>query len=294
MKFNKVPKTIDEQIELLLSRGMIIRDKKKARDILTQINYYRLSAYWLPFEEDHQNHIFKSKTDIEDVLNLYIFDCKLRLLVLDAIETIEVSCRTQWAYFMAHNHGSHSHLNVTLARNLSHWNSNIDSLKKEIERSKEVFIEHYRSKYTEPDLPPVWAVSEVMSLGSLSRWFTNLKPINTRKQIASQYKINHQVLASFLQHLTEIRNISAHHSRLWNRKFTITFTFPNKPKALAKQLNKVENRRLFNTLVMCAYLLDIIDQNNSWRKQLVTLLEKHNINITLMGFPSNYGLSEFL
>lgn len=86
MLFNKFPKTIDEQIELLLSRGMIIKDRSKAHDVLTHINYYRLGAYWLPFEQDHQNHIFKSGTCFDDVLNLYIFDRKLRLLVLDAIE----------------------------------------------------------------------------------------------------------------------------------------------------------------------------------------------------------------
>lgn len=199
MLFNKSPKTIDEQIELLISRGMIITDHPKVHDVLTHVNYYRLGAYWLPFEQDHENHIFRSGTYFDDVLNLYIFDRKLRLLVLDAIERIEVSCRTQWAYFMAHNHGSHSYLDSTLARKESYWVSNLQSLENEVKRSKEVFIEHYKNKYTQPDLPPIWAVSEVMSLGLFSRWFTNLKPMATRKKIANQYNLDHEILASFFK-----------------------------------------------------------------------------------------------
>ncbi|WPF87390.1 Abi family protein [Cyanobacterium aponinum AL20118] len=289
MLFNKSPKTIDEQIELLISRGMIITDRPKAHDVLTHVNYYRLGAYWLPFEQDHENHIFRSGTCFDDVLNLYIFDRKLRLLVLDAIERIEVSCRTQWAYFMAHNHGSHSYLDSTLARKESYWVSNLQSLENEVKRSKEVFIEHYKNKYTQPDLPPIWAVSEVMSLGLFSRWFTNLKPMATRKKIANQYNLDHEILASFLRHLTEVRNICAHHSRLWNRKFTVTLTIPKNPTYLAEKMNQNEKRRVYTTLVMLNYLLNFVSPNNSWQKQLIELIEEHKINRNLMGFPNKYS-----
>lgn len=289
MLFNKLPKSIDEQIEILRSRGMIINNQEKAHHILTHVNYYRLGAYWLTFEQDHENHLFQSETYFEDVINLYIFDRKLRLLVLDAIERIEVSCRTQWAYFMAHNHGCHSYLDSTLAYKQSYWVNNLNSLENEIKRSKEMFIEHYKNKYTEPELPPVWAVSEVMSLGLLSRWIDNLKPITTRKNIANQYKLNYQILGSFLRHLTEVRNICAHHSRLWNRKFTVTLTIPKNPKSLAKKLNQNEKRRLYNTLVILNYLLNLVSSNNSWWQQLINLIQEHKINYNLIGFPDNYN-----
>lgn len=287
MLFNKSPKTIDEQLGILESRGMIITDYQKAYNTLRHINYYRLSAYWLTFEKDHKNHIFESGTCFDDVTDLYIFDRKLRLLLLDAIEKIEISCRTQWAYSMAHNHGSHSYLDSSLARKESFWVNNLKSLKDEVERSKEIFIEHYKNKYSHPELPPIWAVSEVMSLGLLSRWYTNLKPIGTRKNIANQYQLNHEVLASFLRHLTEVRNICAHHSRLWNRKFTVTFAIPKKPKYLAQQLNINKKRYLYNTIVMVSYLLDLISVNNSWSYQLTDLVNKYNINVSLMGFPDD-------
>ena len=93
--FNKKPKNLDEQIALLESRGMIVDDRESAKFYLQHINYYRLRAYWLTFELDLVSHQFFKNTKFQDVLELYIFDRELRLLVLDAIERIEVSVRSQ-------------------------------------------------------------------------------------------------------------------------------------------------------------------------------------------------------
>jgi abortive infection bacteriophage resistance protein len=112
----------------------------------------------------------------------YIFDRELRLLVLDAIERIEVSVRSQWAYQLAHLHGSHAHLDPTLF-NPRFWQKNIDDLTREVKRSDELFIQHFQTSYVEP-LPPVWAVCEVMSLGLLSRWYGSLRFTKTQTAIA--------------------------------------------------------------------------------------------------------------
>ena len=109
--FAKPAKTFEEQVQLLQLRGMIVDDVKEAIFYLQHLNYYRLSAYWLDFELDHATHQFKPDTNFKDVLKLYIFDRELRLLVLDGIERIEVSVRSQWAYYLAHRHSlapSHS------------------------------------------------------------------------------------------------------------------------------------------------------------------------------------------
>ena len=102
MKFNKPPKTFEEQVDLLIQRGMTIPDRAEALHYLKHLNYYRLRAYWLPFEKNHANHAFKPGTSFSEVLNLYVFDRELRLLVMDAIERIEVSIRTGWAYYLSH------------------------------------------------------------------------------------------------------------------------------------------------------------------------------------------------
>nr|VFK75802.1 MAG: Abi-like protein [Candidatus Kentron sp. MB] len=114
MKFNKPPKTIKEQVDLLQSRGMIIDDYAMVAHSLKHLNYYRLIGYWLPFQKNKTTHEFKPGTGFEHVLDSYMFDKKLRLLLLNAIERIEVSVRTQWAYNLAIKHGAHSYLDSDL------------------------------------------------------------------------------------------------------------------------------------------------------------------------------------
>lgn len=103
---------------LLRERGLIVQDEAFARHYLAHVNYYRLTGYWLPLEADHANHRFRPGVTFETVLNLYIFDRELRLLLMDAIERVEVSLRAQWAYYMAHQHGPHSYLDASHANNL--------------------------------------------------------------------------------------------------------------------------------------------------------------------------------
>ena len=94
--YSKPPTTYTEQVDLLRARGMVVDDQAEAEFYLQHLNYYRLGAYWLPFEQDHATH-HSDRTHFSQVLNLYIFDRELRLLVLDALERLEVSVRTQWA-----------------------------------------------------------------------------------------------------------------------------------------------------------------------------------------------------
>lgn len=93
---------------------MVINDRNRAKRYLSHLNYYRLAAYWLPYEEDHLTHRFKPGTNFDLVVDHYVFDCGLRLLVMDAIERIEVSIRTQWAYHLSHAYGPHAHIQPQL------------------------------------------------------------------------------------------------------------------------------------------------------------------------------------
>lgn len=265
---------------------MEIADSQAAEFYLQHYNYYRLGAYWLPFEEDHGAHRFKPGTKLDDVLTLYTFDRELRLLVMDAIERVEVSVRAQWAYQMGHCHGPHSHLASGIARNKYHWQRNIEDLTKEVERSEEIFIQHITATYKEK-LPPTWAACEVMSLGLLSRWYTNLSPISTRQKIAKAYEIDDKVLQSWLHHLSIVRNICAHHSRLWDRSFSIQVATPkSKPVHLAGEF--LHSKRLYNTFVMLIHLMDIIAPHSDWHSRIMSLLATPNIQLSLMGFPENW------
>ena len=284
--FAKPAKTFEEQVQLLQLRGMIVDDVKEAIFYLQHLNYYRLCAYWLDFELDHATHQFKPDTNFKDVLKLYIFDRELRLLVLDGIERIEVSVRSQWAYYLAHRHSPHAHLDPTLF-DPKYWRTNLNDLTKEVNRSKEIFIQHLTSNYNET-LPPVWAVCEVMSLGLLSRWYDSLKPVQTRRVISRVYGINEDVLESWLRHLSIVRNLCAHHSRLWNRQFGITIKSPpRKANVISSQLVH-RSRNLYNTLVIVLYFMDTIAPNHHLRSRLLKLLSEHSEILTDMGFPMDW------
>lgn len=287
--FTKPATTHAEQIQLLQNRGLTIDHREEAEFYLKHINYYRLCAYWLPFESDHATHVFKPGTSFSQVLNLYIFDRELRLLVMDAIERLEISVRAQWAYHLAHLNGSHAHLDPNLGFNSHYWQQNYQRLLDEFNRADEIFIRHLKNKYSEP-LPPIWAVCEIMSLGLLSRWFNNLKPMPTRKAIARVYGIDQAVLQSWLRHLCLVRNICAHHSRLWNREFTVTPEIPlRKPRGL--NLNfQPSSRKIYNTLVLLLHCMDTIAPAHHWRQRLMVLISQHGIPTRAMGFPDDWQI----
>lgn len=143
---------------------------------MSNISFYRLRAYTYPFQDNENSaHLFKVEMSFEEVISLYDFDRRLRLLILDAIEKIEIAMRTQIIYQWALSYGSHWQLNPSLFRNSVRFAQHISSLQKEIDRSNETFIEHYKTNYSEPPEPPCWVSLEVSSFGLLSLMSFNLK-----------------------------------------------------------------------------------------------------------------------
>jgi len=269
---------------------MKIPDHPRAARYLSHINYYRLRAYWLPLETGvGSEHGFQPGTTFDSVLALYVFDRKFRLLVLEAIERVEVSFRTRFAYELAIKYGSHAFTEPNIFRNHRFHTQLMDSLKDEIRRSQETFIEHYHTIYHDPVLPPIWAVCEVMSFGQLSKWFQNLKYRHDRKAMADAYGIDEKVLGSFMHHLTHIRNLTAHHCRLWNRKLTVTMAIPKHPEELRAVFNHGAERRIYNTLAMLSYLLRLISPGTSWPARIRLLIEGNGgIDTVAMGFPASW------
>ncbi|KAB6714676.1 Abi family protein [Roseobacter sp. TSBP12] len=292
MKFEKPAVSVPDQIELLKRRGMIVGDDALAQHYLGFISYYRLRAYWLPFEVPAANngdHAFRDGTAFEDVLTLYIFDRELRLLVLDAIERVEVALRAQWAHHMAMNHGPHGYLDQVHYSIIRHHAKDVTALEKEFNRSEDTFAIHYRDKYASPKLPPVWMAAELMSFGLLSKFYSNLKTRADRKAIADPFALDEAVVTSFAHHISTVRNICAHHGRLWNKRFTVTMTTPRFPAKLPVAMRDADPRYLHNTLVMLDYLLALIAPDNEWKKRLVALIDGcPRADPASMGFPADW------
>lgn len=288
MQFNKPPLSYRDQLERLQRRGLIIDDWDRALRYLAHLNYYRLGAYWLPFEVNHATHQFQSGTQFDQVLNLYIFDRELRLLVMDAMERIEVSIRANWAYHMAHEYGAHCHLKRDLFSPKWNYDKQYKSLWKTVEHSSDRFVQHFRQQYDEP-LPPIWALVEIMTFGQLSQWYGNTAQRKDRNAVARLYGLDESILASLMHHLTIVRNICAHHGRLWNRQLPITPTLPKRgdPDLLAA-LSSKNNNNLYNTFCFMLHLMDKINRSHGWGGRLIQHLKSLDFDMAAMGFPADW------
>ncbi len=279
VKFSKPALDVSAQIELLKQRGMSFPDMERALRALSHVNYYRLRAYWLPYEQvggAADVHKFQPSTSFDEVFSLYVFDRDLRLLLLEAIERVEIAVRTHWAQVLAEKYGSHAYLDPILFNKQDIHQSCLNSLDEELGRSKETFVKHYMAKYSDPSRPPIWAISELLTLGQLSKWLGNTKLRSDRQGVASRLKMDEVVVCKFAHHLTHVRNICAHHGRIWNRKLTLTMTIPSRPSELSVQFNKAEDRRIFNTLVMLCWCIKQINPGTTWPARLKTLLESRS------------------
>lgn len=185
---------IADQIQLLESRGMTIDDKSLAEHFLVYVSYFRLAGYWWPLQSDKINHIFKPGSQFQTVIDLYNFDRELRLVVFNMIERIEIGLRTQLIYNLSTIHGPWWFEGRHLFKNQNHWQRHLSDIKKEISRSKEVFMVEHRRKYKDDDrCPPAWKSLEVISLGLLSKLFENLIKIIYLKRSRS-YRISTWVI----------------------------------------------------------------------------------------------------
>src|SRR5690606_11449844 len=115
MKYNKPPVSVSDQIAKLKQRGLQIKDDALASRYLSNISYYRLRAYTYPYQDNNDpTHPFLGQVSFEDIMELYTFDRKLRLLIFDAVEKIEVALRTQIIHQWSLQYGSHWHLDQSL------------------------------------------------------------------------------------------------------------------------------------------------------------------------------------
>lgn len=286
--YSKPAISIDNQIQLLESRGMVFQDKANAKQKLANLNYYRLRGYWIPFETNNTTHVFEDNLSFEYVLEIYDFDQMLRLLLLGALEKVEISVRTQFAYYLSMEYGSDAFSQNTIFKDQTLYQDAHRLLVREYHRSSEIFITHFKNTYSDT-LPPIWALSEIMSFGQLSKVYENLDKRKDKNGISKNYDLDERIFRSILHHLTVVRNKCAHYSRVYNSIFPFAFTLPNRPSELANSFNDSEVSKIYNTLTVIAYLLEKIDSKQQFISQTKDLLQNSNcVSPATMGFPSDW------
>lgn len=290
MEYNKPPILISEQTLKLKERGLIVNDEKKASHYLSNISFYRLRAYTYPFQDnENSSHPFIKQVSFEDIINLYRFDRQLRLLIFNAVEKIEISIRTQIIYHYAMEYGSHWHMNRNLYNNSDYFDDHINSLQKEIDRSREVFIMHYKEKYTHPTDPPCWMSLEVSSIGLLSKIFKNLKNDKCKDNIVKHFGLKDVgVLTNWMECISLIRNICAHHGRVWNRRMK-PLSIPKKTLYPFIQNKEILPYKVYSYICIIQYLLSIISPQYDLKSSLLKLMEMCQITqVKEMGFPNDW------
>ena len=277
-----------DQINLLIQRGMIIPDRGTAARILSQVNFYRMRGYWEPFIDrtiSGNRHSFQSGTTFDAVVERYNFDRQLCTLLLDAFNHIEVSIRTQWTYHLAYVQGGgpSAHWNRSLFSN--GYDDNLLDLHRSYRRHGQ------RAHRYDFANCPIWAIVESMSLGQLSRWYGDTNP-RVRQQVARTYGLDERILGPLLRHLAPIRNICAHHERLLDRDFITKLTVPRRLGQYRRPrtfFNLADTGKVYNSLVMIAHLTKVITDNNDWAGSLVALMNRYgNIPQYQMGFVTNW------
>jgi abortive infection bacteriophage resistance protein len=290
VKYSKPPLTIEEQVELLLQRGMT-GSPDIMGERLTAVSYYRLSGYWYTFR--NPDDTFRPGTSFDLVWSTYLFDRHLRLLIMDAIERIEIAVRSLVAYHHAHEHGAFAY--AVDRASLPKMDSSthrlfLDRVAEETARSREGFVDHFKRKYGDShDYLPVWMAAEVMSLGTVLTFFRH-SGNQVKKAVADAFGVPHRVFESWLLSLNTIRNIVAHHARLWNRELGVKPIIPRSSEYPEWHTPvKIENKRVFAVLTICRHCLLQIAPQSEWMARLEALLYRFpTVPRRHMGIPADW------
>ena len=274
----------------LKARGLLFKNEEQAVEVLANISYFDIANYLRYFEIDNDRHLYKPDTYFEDAVYIYNFDKKLRSLLFTAIQSIEVSLRSKVIHHVALSHGPFWFADSNLCINRVMYADNLTTIKREVQRSKEDFIQEHFRKYSSPDVPPVWKTLEVASFGTLSKLFCNLNDNRVKKQIARLYNLpQHQVLESWIKCIVILRNCLAHHARVWNRRFPQMPHLSIRARGNWVDCTHVRPNKLYAQTCCLAYLLDSIYPQNDFKIQVKNLLNEYpEINIHYMGFPNDW------
>lgn len=293
MKYTKPPLTFEEQAEKLINRGLE-SEKKELIQTLQSVSYYRLSGYLYPFRNNDDT--YKNGTTLNKIWRNYTFDRQLRLLILDGIERFETALKTDVIYLVAHKYGAFAYLEHDKLPKISgaEHQKFINRIREETTRSKELFVRHFNCKYgdTHRDLP-LWMAGEVMSFGNMHTLFRGMAA-QDKKDIAEIYKTTDRVLLSWIGAIHVVRNICAHHGRLFNRILGYKPDIPKEKKHPQWHTPvSIDNDKIFSILSIIHYLLKIKAPRSRWKQRLADLLDLYSeIPLRIMGFPEDWGNHE--
>jgi len=287
--FVKRYSTPHELVQLLKTRGMEITDEEKAAHYLSHIGYYRLSAYMYPLLLiPKEQHLFKQGVAFSKVMRLYRFDKKLRLMLFNEIEKIEVAVRCAIVNFGTEMTGNPFWMtDPDNFANSAKFTRSIHLIEDELNHTKEDFINHFKEVYTN-QYPPSWMLTEVLPFGVVTNVYSNIKSKKIKKRIAQSFGLQVAPFESWLTIITVTRNSCCHHARIWNRTFSIRATMPVRMSRPWLSL-PTDPLKVYFDMCIIKYFLDIISPNNDMLDKMKSLLTAFpEIDKKALGFTEGW------
>ena len=282
----KDPKTIDQQVKILIDRGLIVNDIELVRKFLNQINYYRFSGYLKLFLV---NDVFETNTVFEKLVEIYNFDYELRKLLFSFLGYIEVLIKTQLALELSLNISAICYIDKKNFLDEDRFNSLQDNINDSITKkySKEPFIKHFQGDYL-----PLWVLVEIMSFGNISMMYANLTDSNKDLICKGYLNINKNYLKNYLYVLSNLRNVCAHQGRIYGKEFELAPKISNKDKSMLTFNNinvSNSNHKLFIYIFILIKLIKDDSEKEKIIDELKLLFNKYpNIDIDKIGFVYNW------
>lgn len=282
LKKHQAPMTIEEQIKNLKEIGLVVADEEYAKKILNDISYFRLiKAYSLGFKGKNSN--YNEDVTFEQIVELYLFNANFRQITFSQIEKIEINCRCRISNYFAETYGVLGYVDSENFADKEYHSIFLRDIEEEIGRnSKAPFVRNFRENYEGGQLP-IYALVEVFSFGTLSKFFKNMKNPD-KKAVAKTFGIGYTYLESWLESISYVRNICAHYGRLYNAKLSKT------PLLYKEYLEAgIGNNRMFGILLCMKHILQNDSRWNLYVQDIETLIDKYEkVDIRTMGFPENW------
>ena len=293
VSYTKPALTLEQQSDLLLSRGLKDISKENLVNKLSFINYYRLRGYTYPYQDNSlEDTPFLKTNSWNFIWNDYVMDSRLRGLLFESISHIEIALRTQIELVMSLKYGPTWYTDSRYFFNTNFFNKNLEELEKCWERSEEEFKKHYETKYIETELPPSWMIFETSTFGLTSKYYESINNSYSEKAEIAKYfgfgKAQVFIFISWLRHLTTVRNICAHHSRLFSRVNINRPVYPKKLKG-AWVSNWPNDERVYASVCIIKKLLDSCMSEYDFigkLKPIVAMARKEQL--PSMGFPKGW------
>jgi abortive infection bacteriophage resistance protein len=290
MKYTDPAISVSDQLDILRRQGLLISDISRAEKYLTFVGFHRLMKYSFPFMEGEVRH-YKKGITFDAILELYIFDRKLRLLVLDATERVEVAFRSVISNEMSIVHGPHWYMKERHFRNQDN-----SSILRDVANATNFFskkrqdgaCKKYYSTYSIPPLPTSWIATESLTFGKWSRVYESIVDQSVKDAIASKFSLTQNLFTSWMKSLAVTRNYCAHHRRYWNRNHIVCM--PKIPQVFRTEIPPATLSKTYSRLAILRQTLKQIINSDSFTQNLSSLLTTCPVpsGISIMGFPEGW------